>query len=184
MKIWSGRNPMSFRVGYGVRWKWVPQNDFFFLGFRGKKGGGRIDQSNKLNSRMSCCHHWNKNIFSNIWEFNNGLHMNQTLWFSVGMPRWTSKWNINGLKEQFQDRRFFILSLSYYIIIDSIISGLTQRFEDVVTTCSRFDFLWCFTVSQNLFKTCLSLYWIRDSFLWNKFMTQILKLKPYVQKMY
>ena len=32
----------------------------------------------------------------------------------------------------------------FYIIIDSIISGLTQRFEAVVTICNRFDFLWCF----------------------------------------
>ena len=51
----------------------------------------------------------------------------------------------------------------FYIIIDSIISGLTQRFEAVITICNRFDFLWCFkdiketvkrescTVSQNLF---------------------------------
>ena len=57
------------------------------------------------------------------------------------------------------------------IIVDSIISGLTQRFEAVITICNRFDFLWCFkdikktgikrescTVSQNLFKTCLSPY--------------------------
>ena len=32
----------------------------------------------------------------------------------------------------------------FYVIIDSIISGLTQRFEAVVTICNRFDFLWCF----------------------------------------
>lgn len=32
----------------------------------------------------------------------------------------------------------------FYIIIDSIISGLTQRFEAVITICNRFDFLWCF----------------------------------------
>ena len=32
----------------------------------------------------------------------------------------------------------------FYIIIYSIISGLTQRFEAVITICNRFDFLWCF----------------------------------------
>ena len=32
----------------------------------------------------------------------------------------------------------------FSIIIDSIISGLTQRFEAVITICNRFDFLWCF----------------------------------------